>query len=383
MSTITPSINTQTLWLLLGILTLWTPLLHAHDPGISRGTLSYDNQGAVLEISFAAKDLEPLTEIDFNFDGEISETEFATAKQVLTHMFNDLVELRHRELALPNVLQNLELDADGGILARWSFPHTTRDEHTLSLPLLEKLAKGHRQYLLVKAGNDNTAAQHLLSARSHTVTINGTGPGANNQLLQYVQEGIWHIWIGLDHLLFLITLLLPAVIKREHDSPGVAENFGEATREILKTVTAFTCAHSLTLGLTFLDVIAVPGEIIEPLIAFSIVLVAINNLSPVLPNARWPIALVFGLVHGCGFAGALSAIGMSEAGLALNLLGFNLGVEIGQVIVLAFALPILFVLSRRPLYRFWILGGGSSIAALTALLWMFQRFPDIHVLHFS
>jgi hypothetical protein len=157
--------------------------------------------------------------------------------------------------------------------------------------------------------------------------------GAMGTFLAYLHEGVEHILLGYDHLLFVVALILP----------------GGSILSLLGIVTAFTVAHSLTLALSVLGIFTLPGWIVEPVIALSIAYVAFENLyMRKALSRRWGISFLFGLVHGFGFAGALAEVGLPANGLASALVGFNLGVEAGQALVVALVLPMLMVLRRYP-----------------------------------
>jgi len=173
---------------------------------------------------------------------------------------------------------------------------------------------------------------------------------------QFAWMGIEHILTGWDHLAFLLALL---VLARK-------------MADVLKLVTAFTVAHSLTLGLTALRVIGPDASIVEPIIAASIVWVAVENLLVRESKKRWMLVFGFGLIHGMGFGGAL--VEMNLARPATALLGFNVGVELGQLAVVALVFPVLALLRRREkAYRTWVVRGLSGAAACAGLVWFVQR----------
>lgn len=192
-------------------------------------------------------------------------------------------------------------------------------------------------------------------------------------IAEFTWEGIWHIWTGLDHVLFLLALLLPASLLRTGDSWEARPGFWPTTRQVLKVVTAFTLAHSLTLVLAYLRVIVLPSRIVESAIALSVFLAAWNNLRPFLPGRTWVLAAAFGLVHGMGFAGALLGLALPYQARGLALATFNVGVEIGQVAIVAVVLPLFFLASRRSFYPRWIMGVGSLLIAWIAVLWTLER----------
>jgi hypothetical protein len=142
---------------------------------------------------------------------------------------------------------------------------------------------------------------------------------------------------------------------------------------VVTIVTAFTLAHAITLTLATLGVIAVSSRITESIVALSIVVAAILNLRAVGDRARWAIAFAFGLVHGLGFANVLAALSLPGAVLATALVAFNVGVELGQLLVAAIFLPLAFMLRETRLYRPVILTGGSLVIAALGVAWFVER----------
>ena len=149
--------------------------------------------------------------------------------------------------------------------------------------------------------------------------------------------------------------------------------------EVAQMVTAFTVAHSITLALAVLNLWNPPSRGVESLIALSVLLAALNNLWPAVRADRWKITFAFGLVHGFGFAGALQDLGLDRSAMATSLLGFNLGVELGQLAIVGLAMPLAWWLRGTAFYARWVLGGGSVMAAAVALLWLVERVFDLRV----
>src|SRR5581483_5119527 len=176
-------------------------------------------------------------------------------------------------------------------------------------------------------------------------------PASWPQFLAFAREGVWHIWTGYDHILFLLALLLPSVLIREGGKWREVGALRPAFLNVLKIVTAFTIAHSLTLTLDTLGWVELPSRLTESAIAVTVALAAANNLWPLTRERGWIVAFAFGLIHGFGFANALSDLGLSHGGLALTLVGFNLGVELGQLAIVAAFLPAAFALRRTWLYK--------------------------------
>jgi hypothetical protein len=225
-------------------------------------------------------------------------------------------------------------------------------------------------------------AATIMTAETRARTI-AVGGGAA-QARAYFLEGVTHIWGGIDHLLFLVSLLLPAVLVRVRrgatEAWSAAPNFGMSFADVAKIVTAFTLAHSITLALAALDVVSLPSGPVEAAIALSVVLAALNNLFPIVRHGRWIAAFAFGLIHGFGFAGALAGLGLPGEGLAWSLAAFNLGVEAGQLAIVAVFLPLAFALRDTLAYRRYVFGAGSVAIALVGAAWFVERVLDLSLL---
>ncbi|MBL8352096.1 MAG: HupE/UreJ family protein [Burkholderiaceae bacterium] len=227
-----------------------------------------------------------------------------------------------------------------------------------------------------------------LDGTTHTAVLSPDQPGQRFQpgqrsapaaFGQFLVEGIWHIWIGFDHILFLLSLLLPAVLVRDGARWRGVERFGLALREVLWIVTAFTAAHSITLSLAALQIVELPSRWVEAAIAASVVLAALNNLVPLVQRRRWAVAFGFGLIHGFGFASVLTELGLPAQSLVLSLLGFNLGVELGQLAIVAAFLPVAYALRGTGFYRRGVFVGGSLFTAALAGFWLVERAFDLKI----
>ncbi len=199
-----------------------------------------------------------------------------------------------------------------------------------------------------------------------------------------VKLGMWHIWIGLDHILFLVALVLPSVVRRRREEGQLAltetwkpvESFKSAFWYILKIVTLFTIAHSITLSLAAIGAIDLSSRIVESIIALSIALAAYLNIKPLFNRSESFIAFAFGLFHGLGFASVLGEKGLGGEFMTYSLLGFNLGVEVGQVLIICMIFPVLFLLRRTKFYPYLIFY-GSILLIIIAFYWFVERFFEI------
>lgn len=212
----------------------------------------------------------------------------------------------------------------------------------------------------------------------------------NTGLVHYLKEGVHHIWIGTDHILFLLALLLPSVFllgpsakrtgpKWEHHPH---RTFAPAFGSVFKVVTAFTAAHSITLTLAALGAVTLPSRFVESTIAASIVVAAWNNLRPFFRDRAWMVAFAFGLIHGFGFASVLTDLGLPKGTLVGALVAFNVGVELGQLAIVVAFLPLAFAFRKTWLYRGLVLKGGSLLVILIAAAWFVERAMDLKFMPF-
>lgn len=218
----------------------------------------------------------------------------------------------------------------------------------------------HQTYVTVYDRETVVTQAVLTRDRTHVSIYAGSPRGRFAAFRHFLASGIQHILIGPDHILFVVGLLL----------------LGGTVLRLLGIVTAFTVGHSLTLALAALDVVAPPSRVVEPLIALSIVFVGADNLlaGERGRDARVWIALVFGLVHGFGFAGVLRDIGLPPSALAASLVAFNLGVEIGQAaIVIAVARALNALRGRRPALARRVAVGGSVAVLMAGAFWFAER----------
>ena len=237
--------------------------------------------------------------------------------------------------------------------------------------LLDAEDPSHRGLLTLSAGGASQTA--VLGGDSPARVFELDHPSPWPAFAEYLRAGIWHIWSGIDHLLFLLSLLLAggagAPSTRWEAVPMAAPAFAN----IVKVVTAFTLAHSITLSLAAFDVIRLPGRLTESVIAASIIVAALNNVFPLVTEARWRIAFAFGLLHGFGFASVLAEMGLPKGARLVSLVAFNLGVEAGQLAVVLAVMPLAYVLRSTAFYRRAVMPWGSSAIAALALVWLVQR----------
>ena len=243
----------------------------------------------------------------------------------------------------------------------------------------------HRGFLLVEYNwatgtfaNENQISE-VFSPSSRRKEFDLTSSNRWRGFIAVVRLGMEHIWEGVDHILFLIALLLPAVLRREEKSWREVERFTPALVHVVKIVTAFTLAHSVTLSLAALGLVELPGRLVEVVIAGSIAIAAADLLVPIFKERIVWVVLGFGLFHGFGFAGALSEMGVLAEHRGLSLFAFNLGVEIGQIAIVVVLVPLLFLARRVSLYRKVAVPAAAVVMILISCAWVVERTFEVDI----
>ncbi len=271
---------------------------------------------------------------------------------------------------------------DGEVHTLIPFEAEVREGASLTIEYADFFAFDPRHVVVVSLETGGGTRVGLLSYDEPRWTFAGDGAGAHGGFATFLREGVWHIWIGIDHILFLVALLLPSVLVRREGRWAPVPRFRAALVNVVKVVTAFTIAHSLTLSLASLALVAPPGRLVESVIAFSVLLAALNNLRPVVSGRAWVVAFGFGLVHGFGFASVLADLGLPAGTLAVALFAFNLGVELGQLAIVAVFFPLAFAARATGFYQPVVLRLGSGLIGAIAAGWMVQRVFDLEVMPF-
>jgi hypothetical protein len=242
----------------------------------------------------------------------------------------------------------------------------------LTYSLLFELDALHRGLVQVQSGDLTQTSIFAPERRSWHVVLGSARPGQT--LATYLREGVWHIWIGIDHILFLLCLLLPAAQRRGRAGGAPREYRRPMLIEVAKVVTAFTVAHSITLGLATLGVVELPSRLVEAAIAASIVFAALNNVHPVVTRRLWLVAFGFGLVHGFGFASVLAGLALPQGTLLIALLSFNLGVEVGQLALVALFFALIWALRRLDVaWPCWAAPLPACAIGAIAAIWFVER----------
>ena len=371
-------------WLAFVLMLAVSAAAWAHKPSDSYLTLrgTPDSNDIAVRWDIALRDLDYVLELDRDGNGALTWGEVRQRGEDITRYATSHLALKagnkpcRWETAGPLMLDR-HSDGTYAVLSLTAHCENVSAGLTARYSLLFDVDPSHRG-LVQWAPPGSQAAQALIFGTDSAEQKLALAPqGVWETLRQYVTDGVWHIWIGLDHILFLLSLLLPAVLVRRENRWQPGTSLRGALVEVLKVVTAFTLAHSFTLSLAALQVVSLPSRLVESAIAASVVIAALNNLRGTVERRRWVMAFAFGLIHGFGFASVLADLGLPQNALVVALVGFNLGVELGQMAIVVAFVPLAFWLRGTRLYRQGVLVFGSLLVALVAAYWFVQRAFDV------
>lgn len=364
------------------LILLASPAALAHKPSDSYLSLQVTETAIQGQWDIALRDLDYALGLDDNQDGAITWGELrAQHAEIAAYALARLALSADGEACPTAVLEHLVDDHSDGAYAVLRFSAGCKTEPKVlsaHYRLFFDVDPQHRGLLrLEHAGQTRTA---IFSAATPVQRFELAENDRLRQFIDYTAHGVWHIWIGFDHLLFLLSLLLPAVLIRVDGGWTGAARFRDALWEVVKVVSAFTLAHSITLTLAALEVVQLPSRWVESAIAASVIVAALNNLIVMAGASRWLFAFAFGLIHGFGFASVLADLGLPQNALLLALVAFNLGVEAGQLAIVALFLPLAWGVRNQWIYRRGVLAGGSLLVIATAGIWLVERVFDLKLI---
>ena len=378
-------------WLvLLGIAAALPALAHK----ASDAYLQLDAQGATttLRVDVALRDLDTALDIDADADGRLSWGEVRSAFPAIEAYLLERIDV----VGCPArpAIRSLERRSDGVYAAvTLNLQCTLSDEPQIHYRVLRELDPTHRGLVRFQLqGREPTL--RMLDPTVGTPQPRPKGQGATpgsddaagstavgNRASGFLSEGIHHIVTGYDHVLFLLCLLLPSVMRRTDKGWQPVERIAQAVLPVVGIVSAFTMAHSITLALAAMKWVSLPPWFIEPAIAATIVLAAFDNLRPIFRGRRVLVTFLFGLIHGFGFAGVLGELNLQAKQFAWALFQFNVGLELGQIAIVMAVAVLLFVFRGWRHYSSWAIAGGSVAAMLLGVLWFVERTARVTLIN--
>ena len=366
----------MTRWLLTAFLLASSGIAMAHSLSVSHLDIAEPQKGGPLrlQLDLSIRDLALTLPLDANGDGNVTWGE-------ITDVRADIEALVASGLTVSSGTNSCSVRPTSLATRRYD------DGAYVALALEARCAAGvptdirytlffdrdpqHRAVITMDLAGRRSSA--IAGPASPEVALGGA---KTHPFRDFLREGVHHILIGYDHIAFLLSLLLPVVLRRVNGKWEPVANLRYAVTQATVIVTAFTIAHSITLSLAALGWVVPSSRWVEATIAASVLMAALNNIWPVLTNRLWMAAFGFGLIHGFGFAGALSELGLPTGARVLSLLGFNLGVEAGQLGLVLVFLPVLYLVRSRRWYRAGGMQAMSLAIALLAVWWLQARlFP--------
>ncbi len=339
---------------------LVTQDVKAHEVGLSKGEYAWQPGHLLVAVTFARRDLAFLAEAPGGRTGadELGLLAFEEHRDQLGGWLVTRLSITADGKPCAGAFDGVRLEGDGVALAAAYTCQVDAEELRIEARFVSELGRGHRH--LAHVESDSRQDEGMLTSHNLSFVFRPRTDAPSRATMGwggYVRMGIEHILTGYDHLLFLLGLVL----------------LGRPVRSLVGAISAFTLAHSITLGLSAFDVWSPSPRLIEPCIALSIAYVGIENWFVADATGRWRITLPFGLVHGFGFAGALREIAVPRAGIPLALFGFNVGVEIGQIAVLAVLLPLVLAAAKREMWQRGGMRVCTATVAAVGIVWFLLR----------
>lgn len=354
--------------LLLAGLLLQSGWVAAHAPGLSSIDVAIKADQVAARVTFALQDIEAFAPMDSDLDADVSDAEREAAKPAIARLLAEQLRVNvDGNDVQPAGPGAVNYDEQNNAHVEFSFQAAPQKQLLLQSKFLSLLQDGHQQYVTVRDAGGKTLSEKMLKRADDQLLVAlaaesapAENPSRFTAFVDFLKLGIEHILTGYDHLLFLFALL------------AVTHSFWPA----IKIVTFFTIAHSITLAFAGLNIVELPSSFVEPVIALTIVYVAVENIiRGDHPKGRQWLTFGFGLIHGFGFASVLREmeISSSDTGILLPLLSFNLGIETGQIAVAAIVLPMIWWLNNKPAIAEKFLRGCSAMVALMGAYWLLER----------
>lgn len=358
------------------------PQILAHQSSNSYLTLDVKMNSIDAKWDIDLKDLEFKVGVDSDFDNQITWAELKNRETpIVAYAFSQLNMQQQNANCQQHDIRLMYDQYQDTSYAVLKFKISCPDEIdviTLSYNLFFDIDNNHRGFVRLLNNNANNLAVFSPENNLQTLKIKSAFSAVFSS---FSKEGMWHIWNGFDHLLFLICLLLPSVLVYKDARWIVKNNAMTIVWDIMKIVTAFTVAHSITLTLSVLKIVTLPVHLVEAMIAISVLIVALNNLYPRFNEKRWMLAFSFGLIHGFGLANVLNEFELSSTNLGMTLISFNIGVEIGQLAIVCMLFPVIYLMRQWRIYSNGFLQTGSLLTMVLAMIWFSERVFDISIIN--
>ena len=332
-----------------------------------------------IRVDLAVRDLALVVALDHNRDQQVTGAELNQARA-------DITRYIEQGLTLSSSAGNCRLSGDQWGMTRHSDgPYASASygidcpegtvASTLHYQLLFEVDSLHRG-LIQRMGAEGEQLASL-SPDSNTLSLSGAAMPLWQTFADFLWQGVVHLVLGFDHVLFLLVLILPATLRHDATDAAGRTTLKQRLWQLAGIVSAFTVAHSITLVLAALNIVQPPIAWIEIIIALSIALAALNLFFPVLGRKTWKLAFGFGLIHGFGFASVLSDLASGTSQKVTALAGFNIGVELGQLTLVALVFPLLYLMGSHRVYQRAAMPAMALVGSAIALYWAAERFAGL------
>jgi len=347
----------------------------AHSTSTSFVALEIPRAGPTVAVRWdlSLHDIVWTVFIDRNFDGVVTWEEVRAAQPLIERAVLAEISVARGGAPCPLRVRDLALA-------------TRLEQNFLSVALLAECEKAGVVSMGGTMFMTGDASQRVLlsATRGGETFREALSPGAPRwtepahvsawqSFVRFVGEGVSHVLMGYDHIVFVLLLLLPSVLRPVDGKWQGATGLTQVARDIVTIITAFTIAHSTTLALAVTGTVHLPTQPIEAAIAASIAVAGGINLLPRLSNLRLPLAFGFGFVHGFGFANALREIDAAGSALLPLLAGFNIGVEVAQLAIVTAVLPLIYMARGTRWYTTGVMPLGSCALGAAGVVWLIQR----------
>jgi hypothetical protein len=377
--------------LFLSLLVMNASVVNAHELSSGYLTLNAGEENTYSgELLLKPDDIGQVAGLDTNGNGALTWGEIHQNQPLLERYITKVLSIRVDDspceinLSMPNIRSvsgdsylvspiQVMCESDGTLGSHYDgiFEHSPTHKLLVNVNLADQ--SGSRLQSSSKSSSDNTSVTSVLDTDSRSVTFDASTTSLTALFISLVYEGVWHIFIGIDHILFLVATLLTVNLVREHKQWQKEPSTSRILKHTVILVSAFTLAHSITLTATALNFIALDSRLVELGIAISVLLTALNNIYPLIVRLGI-ITFAFGLLHGMGFASVFADLNAQSNNLVLSVVAFNIGVEVGQLAIVAVLLPLLLWLRHFAFYAKTLMPLLSSIIAIIAINWTIQRW---------
>lgn len=355
------NLNLKQQILTLSFVLLFTQQTAAHEINTSYSIVEIQGVQLTYTLTLDQTEIDKIIDLDENGDRVVSGDELlASLDRIYTHFEKKVTVIFAGDpLELERGQGNVAEDGLGNVFVNLTFKKKLQYQPwklTIQLSIFDDLGPQHKNLAKIINGEEIQQAIFTVDGPRQVFLFEGGSSSPFAHASQFLKLGVEHIVIGYDHILFLMGLII----------------IGGSFWNLVKIVTSFTVAHSVTLILAALQIVTIPSRLVESVIALSIVYIALENFFIKKSDERWLITFIFGLMHGFGFAGVLRELGLPSEGLAVSLLSFNVGVEIGQFVIIALTFPLIYHITKTR-WRKQLVYGLSSVIMTFGLLWFIER----------